>query len=97
MTSTKSLVNAISACLVVLPERPAWSKIVQAFGPEILEKDGQLNRQRLGDIIFKDQQKRQLLNSITHPAIQKQMYRLILKAFLTGSIDITTIDCIPTF
>ena len=65
---------------------------MQAFGTEITEKDGQLNRQRLGDIIFKDAQKRQLLNSITHPAIQKQMYWLILKAFLTGSMDMTVID-----
>ncbi|RDD38576.1 Dephospho-CoA kinase domain-containing protein [Trichoplax sp. H2] len=69
---------------VVLPQRPAWSKIVQAFGQEVLEEDGQLNRQRLGDIIFKDPQKRKLLNSITHPAIQKQMLWLIFKAFLTG-------------
>ena len=43
--------------------------VVKAFGPSILQDDGSLARQRLGDLIFADPEKRELLNSILHPFI----------------------------
>ena len=54
---------------VVEPDSPAWKEIVAAFGDDILLPDRNLNRKRLGEIIFADEKKRKLLESITHPAI----------------------------
>ena len=43
--------------------------VVEAFGTEILQADGTLDRARLGAIVFADEEKRLLLNSILHPFI----------------------------
>ena len=54
---------------VVAPGTPGLSAVVDAFGSEILNPDGTLDRARLGTIVFSDEVKRQLLNSILHPFI----------------------------
>lgn len=43
--------------------------VVEAFGDEILKPDGTLDRSHLGAIVFEDEKKRLLLNSILHPFI----------------------------
>ncbi|MDT4968908.1 MAG: dephospho-CoA kinase [Acidobacteriota bacterium] len=45
------------------------AEVVEAFGNDILQLDGALDRGRMRDIIFTDENKRQLLNSILHPFI----------------------------
>ena len=54
---------------VVAPGTPGLDSVVDAFGIEPLKEDGTLDRVRLGKIVFADQEKRQLLNSILHPLI----------------------------
>jgi dephospho-CoA kinase len=54
---------------VVEPGSEGLAAVVKHFGPEILTDDGRLDRQRLGELIFADAHKRQLLNSILHPFI----------------------------
>ncbi|MGE7841498.1 dephospho-CoA kinase [Lysinibacillus sp. NPDC093712] len=49
--------------------------IVQNFGEDILLDDGNLNRPKLGDIIFHEPAKRKILNDIMHPAIRHEMLR----------------------
>lgn len=49
--------------------RPAYGKIVRAFGPGILLPDGAIDRKKLGEIVFSDPAKRSVLEAITHPAI----------------------------
>ena len=44
-------------------------EIVRAFGSDVLELDGTLNRKRLGALVFEDASKRAVLNAITHPRI----------------------------
>lgn len=44
-------------------------KLVEAFGVEILSEDSSLERKKLGEIVFADELKRKLLNSILHPLI----------------------------
>lgn len=43
--------------------------IVEAFGTEVLNSDGALDRNKLGAIVFENEVKRKLLNSILHPII----------------------------
>ena len=54
---------------IVEPNETAWKKIVDTFGQNILNPDSTLNRQKLGEIIFNDYEKRKILNDITHPKI----------------------------
>ncbi len=57
------------AHLVEEPNGPAWKGIVENFGREILNADDTINREKLGDIVFRDREKLKKLNSIVHPAV----------------------------
>jgi dephospho-CoA kinase len=63
----------IEARLAVEPGEKAYNDIVSQFGAEILEEEGAINRQKLGSIIFNNEDKRLLLNSIVHPAVRERM------------------------
>lgn len=60
---------------VVEPGTETLALIVQNFGADILLEDGNLNRPKLGDIIFHEPAKRKILNDIMHPAIRQEMLR----------------------
>ena len=47
----------------------AYKKIIKEFGNEILNKNKDIDRIKLGDIVFNDNKKLKQLNSITHPII----------------------------
>ena len=54
---------------VVEPGSAGMAAVVDHFGPEILSADGSLDRKRLGQVVFTNEQQRQTLNSILHPFI----------------------------
>ena len=54
---------------VVRPGTPGLNSVIEAFGKGILRDDGTLDRAALGTVVFGDEAKRQLLNSILHPFI----------------------------
>jgi dephospho-CoA kinase len=54
---------------VVAPGTEGLRRVVEAFTPEVLDPEGALDRARLGGIVFADEDKRRLLNSILHPLI----------------------------
>jgi dephospho-CoA kinase len=54
---------------VVAPGSPLLERLVQRFGPQILQESGELDRAALGARIFADPEARAALNAITHPAI----------------------------
>ena len=54
---------------VVAMGSPGLAAVVAAFGADVLRDDGTLDRPKLGAIVFPDQKKRELLNSILHPYI----------------------------
>lgn len=58
---------------VVYPGEKAYEKVVHAFGENILRDDKTLDREKLGSIIFADEEKRKQLNSIVHPAVREKM------------------------
>src|SRR5699024_2611656 len=58
---------------VVEPGERAYQDIVDHFGKEILRSDMTLDREKLGEIVFSDEQQRKVLNGIVHPAIRKEM------------------------
>lgn len=61
------------ARLVVEPGTAVMEKIQQEFGQEMLREDGSLNREKLGTLIFGNEEERNKLNAIIHPAIRAEM------------------------
>ena len=53
------------------PNSEIWRQVVDAFGRDILQPDGEIDRNKLGAIVFSDPQQRARLNSITHPGIAR--------------------------
>ncbi|CAN5545465.1 dephospho-CoA kinase [soil metagenome] len=62
---------------VVEPGTKGLELVVKAFGETILKPEGTLDRSRLGSIVFADEQKRLLLNSIVHPLVFEAQDRWI--------------------
>jgi dephospho-CoA kinase len=60
---------------VVEPGQPALAAVVAAFGPDILDTDGRLDRRRMRERIFSDLTAKQRLEAILHPAIRAEMER----------------------
>ena len=54
---------------VVEPGTLGLQLIIDEFGIEVLQPSGELDRKRLGAIVFADEEKRKLLNSIVHPLV----------------------------
>lgn len=50
-------------------------KIVAAFGADVLDTTGELNRKKLGDMVFHNGNQRALLNEIVHPLIFEEIER----------------------
>ncbi len=65
---------------VVKPGTEGLTKLVEAFGEQILSDDGSLNRPALAAIAFSDDEKRQTLNGIVHPLVGKRRSELIASA-----------------
>ncbi|WP_407269072.1 dephospho-CoA kinase [Radiobacillus sp. PE A8.2] len=60
---------------VVEPGMPAYQQIIDYFGDVILLESKQIDRKKLGQIVFSDESMRQQLNQIVHPAVREQMLK----------------------
>lgn len=60
---------------VVQKNLPAYRQIVAKFGENILLPDGEINRTALGNLIFNNPRKKQLLNTIVHPHVRTETNR----------------------
>lgn len=65
---------------VVEPGQPTLAKLVDHFGSSILHDDGSLNRPRLAELAFANEEERKVLDSITHPAIGEEFLRILAEA-----------------
>ncbi len=79
---------------VVAPREPAWRAIVETFGPDVAGPDGQLDRKRLGALVFADPARRKALEGITHPAIAARR-QAILDAWAAEGFDGLVVLDIP--
>ena len=80
-TSVATLLERLGAAVVdadrlareiVEPGEEALAGIVAAFGDNVLNSDGTLNRAALAETVFSDQTARRTLEAITHPAIGRR-------------------------
>lgn len=60
---------------VMMPDRPAFDAIVHEFGGEMLTTSGELDRRRLRELVFADDEKRRRLEAIIHPLVYAEIER----------------------
>jgi len=57
----------------------AYQKVVSEFGNDILSSDGEIDRAKLGQLVFSDREALIRLNRIVHPAIDETVKKKILE------------------
>jgi dephospho-CoA kinase len=56
---------------------PLLAKIVERYGKDVLEANGDLNRGKLGEIVFKNKPERLWLESLIHPFVRERFFQEI--------------------
>ena len=61
-------------------EGAAYGAVIEAFGADIVDAAGEIDRKALGDVVFRDPSEKNRLNSIVHPhvhaAIEQRLQQL---------------------
>jgi dephospho-CoA kinase len=70
--------------VVVTPGSEGLGAVIAAFGPGILDDHGELDRRKLGALVFKDPSQRQRLESILHPRIRERFQDVLTMLKATG-------------
>lgn len=78
----------IAAKAVMQKGSQCLDEVRKNFGDEIFEADGELNRKALADIVFSNNDKLKLLNSVTH----KYITRYITEEIAAAESEIAAID-----
>jgi dephospho-CoA kinase len=76
---------------VVAPGTAGLAEVVDAFGQDVLQPDGSLDREALAAIVFNDPEKRRTLEGITHPRIGERTKEL----FDTAGPDDVVVHDVP--
>jgi dephospho-CoA kinase len=53
------------------PGSDVFRRIVDRFGPDVVAPDGTLDRARIAEVVFRDDDARAALNAITHPEVMR--------------------------
>lgn len=77
------------------PGTPTWQAIVAAFGDEILDEEGRIDRHKLGSIVFEDSKALQRLEEIVHPAVDER-FRTIVQSASEAVIAVEAIKLIES-
>lgn len=70
--------------VVVTPGSEGLAAVVAAFGEGVLDAGGELDRRKLGALVFKDPAQRQRLESILHPRIRDRFQDVLTMLRATG-------------
>ena len=60
---------------VIEPGTPGFAAVADAFGAEIVGPDGSINRAKLADVVFHDDDARRRLEQIVHPLVEEEARR----------------------
>lgn len=76
---------------VVEPGTETLKQIEELFGTEVILKDGTMDREKVGELIFSDPASRKKLNDVIHPAIRQEMLRQ-RSAFIEQGHEVIIMD-----
>lgn len=60
---------------LILKDGAAYEKVLSTFGPQILDERENIDRKKLGNLVFHDEKKLGLLNKIIHPLVEAEVDR----------------------
>ena len=62
---------------VLLPDGEAYAGVVREFGPDILDREGFVDRKKLGALVFGHPELLEKLNRLVHPPVGQRQARMI--------------------
>lgn len=65
---------------LLLKPNSCYQAVLKSFGKEYLDENQEINRQKLGQLIFNNAEARDTLNSITHPLVAQEIEKRIKKS-----------------
>lgn len=77
---------------LLLKGMPAYDRIVEYFGKDILAIDGEINRKLLGDIVFNNDQELEKLNNLMHPLMYDRINQCIVEITESKQYDFIVIE-----
>ena len=78
------------------PGGEVFNRIVEIYGNEILLDDGELDRQKIAEIVFNDENELSKLNDIVHPAVGEEMGIRRKEAIKQGNVVLVDIPLMVT-
>jgi len=78
------------------PNTEAWQQVVAAFGDTILGKDGEIDRRKLGEIVFSDPSQLEKLNEIMHPRMARMVADKI-KVLRSQGVEVVVVEAALLF
>ena len=78
------------------PNSETWRAVVDAFGEDILQESGEIDRRKLGGIVFSDPNELARLNGIMHPRMARMVSRKI-DALRQDGADVVVVEAAVLF
>jgi len=76
---------------VLKPNTEAWQEVVASFGRQILTPNGDIDRKKLGEIVFENPESLLKLNQIMHPRIYEKV-RAQLGEYRQGGVSVVVLE-----
>jgi dephospho-CoA kinase len=77
---------------VMAPGGPAYARVVERFGKEILDADGRIDRVRLARRVFGDGREREALNALVHPEVRAEAQARFDRCAADGAAKVGILD-----
>ncbi|MFL2763969.1 MAG: dephospho-CoA kinase [Dehalococcoidia bacterium] len=99
-TSVSNILSSLGASMINAdkighkiyePNSEGWMEVVNTFGKEILNENLEINRKKLGSIVFKDKKNLDQLNSITHPRIYSEI-ESELQTLSNNNVNVSVVE-----
>lgn len=74
------------------PGNVCFNAIVDCFGTDVLSPQGEIDRKKLGTVVFADEQKRRKLNAIVHPPVKETIIKMVDTAGKQGTFSYCFIE-----
>ncbi len=73
------------------PGTEAWHAVVATFGPQIVTPGGEIDRKKLGEIVFNDAESLSRLNQIMHPRMY-EMAKAQIEEYRRQGVDVVVLE-----
>lgn len=76
---------------VYKPDTEGWHDVVSEFGKQVVDENGEINRKKLGEIVFNNPASMERLNQIMHPRMYKMMEEKI-DEYRQQGVDVVVLE-----